>query len=225
MNGTARGPLVIALHTILALIVGLFVAAHFYPGTLNPIHDRISNYAAAAPWSGLITMCMVLLGLAYLLIAFGMVRHLRHNTVTALAAIFLSIGGSQLFLVALFPISLKRYEQTLRDRITGENVKHWMEQARAEHAQEIHNLTIGVAITCFVLALVMLAVGLRDEHPSVRRLSALLAGPVVLLFAMSNLHAAAPGLWQRLGFVLVLAWMALAGRRLLVPRAPGASPH
>ena len=216
----SRFTLTRAVWISLALLCVLFVAAHLRPGGLNPIHSRISNYAATAPWGVLISGCIVLLGAIYLIVAFGIVRSLPHNTATALAALLLAVGGSQLFFVARYPIKSTSYTETLLDDFTGRNVAHWKADARAEVAQEVHNLTIGITLTALVLALAALARGLRDSppHAKVRTICAALLTPMILLFLLSHYHEAMAGLWQRLGFVVVVAWIASAGRSLCEPR-------
>ncbi len=76
----------------------------------------------------------------------------------------------------------------------------------------------GIALTALVLALAALARGLRDSppHAKVRTICAALLTPMILLFLLSHYHEAMAGLWQRL--VVVVAWIASAGRSLCEPR-------
>jgi hypothetical protein len=211
---------------ILVVLSLLFIVGHLNPGkSLDPVTKHISSYASSAPWAWMILSCMALLGAAYLLIAYGLIKHLHHHDAGAIAALALAVAGALLFFVALYPTWTAGARQTrdigywerLRMAATGRTAE-LTDIAERDKVAAIHDQLIQSSTAFLLMAQLAVACALWSES-SRRRYSwgtLLLAALGLTAFSLSKAQPAFAGLWQRTGFVVILSWMLFVGRRFII---------
>jgi hypothetical protein len=193
------------------------------------VKNYISEYATSAPWGWMILGCMLLLGVSYWFLAFGIIKFFHHSNAAALGAIALSISGALLFLTALYPTwtvgatkaqelkSWERIKMAVALIISKDSLNAEIERAHRDKVAAIHDQMIQTSIACLVVAQAALAWALWREGDR-RRLTLLtvaLATLGVTAFALSKGSPQTAGLWQRIGFVFIIAWMLWVGRRFV----------
>ena len=195
--------------SLLWLLFGCFVAAHLFPGRLNPIQHVISQYASSAPSKVLITACMILLGLLSAVLGFRMALCLRRPQ-------FLLAG--MLLFCALLPL---RYTAAYRALAVSEaqRAPYWWEFWKPSPSPNVwdnaiarvHEDVIRDACVAIILAMIVFALGSRMTRPARKapatRTSSLGAAALVF-FLMRISFKDWQGLWQRLGFICIVGWLA-----------------
>jgi len=193
---------------LLWLLFGCFVAAHLFPGRLNPIQHVISQYASSAPSKVLITACMILLGLLSAVLGFRMALCLRRPQ-------FLLAG--MLLFCALLPL---RYTAAYRALAVSEALRapYWWEFWKPSPGPNVwdnaiahvHEDVIRDACVAITLAMIVFALGSRVTRPAQKAPASItfsLGAAALVFFLMRIPFKDWQGLWQRLGFICIIAWL------------------
>ena len=219
----------------LGIVIVLFFVLGHWAGTLNPAKHFISQYATSAPWAWMILGCMMLLGVAYWFLAFGIIKFFHHSNAAALAAIALSISGALLFLVALYPTwtvgDTKFQSLNILERakifLSPDRLNKEIDRAHRDKVAAIHDQMIQFSIGGLLLSQTALAIALVREEKRTRLgvLTIILMASALAAFSLSEVFKdTVGGLWQRLGFGFVLVWVWGVGRNFLIPRLASDAP-
>lgn len=194
--------------SLLWLLFGCFVAAHLFPGRLNPIQHVISQYASSAPSKVLITVCMILLGLLSAVLGFRMALCLRRPQ-------FLLAG--MLLFCALLPL---RYTAAYRALAVSEaqRAPYWWEFWKPSPGPNVwdnaiarvHEDVIRDACVAITLAMIVFALGSRMTKPAQKAPATItfsLGAAALIFFLMKIPFKDWQGLWQRLGFICIVGWL------------------
>ena len=170
-----------------AAVLGL----HLVRTDLPPVGSRLSAYAVG-PYGWLMAVAFVALGLS----AFGLSVVLltsHHGWVARLAGVTAAAAGVGLIVSAMFP--------------TGVSAS-----AEVVHSQASAFATVGLTVVAGVSSLLL-------DAGKDRRTLQLLAGAAVLLAVVSPVlhHSRFTGLVQRLLWLVLALWLAVAARRLSAP--------
>lgn len=188
------------------LLFGCFVAAHLFPGNLNPIQHVISQYASSAPSKVLITVCMILLGLLSAVLGFRMALCLRRPQ-------FLLAG--MLLFCALLPL---RYTAAYRALAVSEaqRAPYWWEFWKPSPSPNVwdnaiarvHEDVIRDACLAITLAMIVFALGSRMTAQKAPATITFIFGAAALIFFLMRIPFKDwQGLWQRLGFICIVGWL------------------
>jgi hypothetical protein len=208
-------------------IVVLFIAGHMRGAErgLHPLRNMISQYAVSAPFGMLLEVVMIMFGVMLAALAFFLALGANGSRSRVLAALLLA-GACVLAVLTAFhgtyPVSPPAVPNTrdwwtrTADWFRGARTPDHYLQGRLVAISGVHFVLIQSAI-----ALILLAIGAISAHAWNRhqRFTAI-ASSVLLLFALAMFMAPrwhhAHGLWQRLGFMTILAWVSWQWRACAV---------
>lgn len=193
---------------LLWLLFGCFVAAHLFPGRLNPMQHVISQYASSAPSKVLITACMILLGLLSAVLGFRMALCLRRPQ-------FLLAG--MLLFCALLPLRYTAAYQALAVS-EAKRAPYWWEFWKSSPGPNVwdnaiarvHEDVIRDACVAITLAMIVFALGSRLTRPAQKAPASItfsFGAAALVFFLLRIAFNGWQGLWQRLGFICIVAWL------------------
>lgn len=216
----------------LALLIVFFVLLHTWGwgGHLDWKVDPISVFTSSAPGKAFGTKCMIVLGLIYITLAVAMVPRMPRTLPGSLACLALAISGVLLLFVARYPAPYKPPHQpqktvwqVLKEKIgIVDPTPDWKVQ-EAEVAKAHDDMIRGSTVSLvFSQICLVFALWRNSRRAALARWTAVMLPAVALLFYGAFNSPTNPGLYQRIGFLVVLAWLWFSGRFFL--SAPATSP-
>ena len=183
---------------------------------LHPWENYLTEYMKAAPhWPWLVVACFAF-ALLLMLLAVALLWRSRPSLGAVLGCLLLAASSMGMFFIAYAP--MRRMEQppapshqwwTPTWWFTSHTARTPYEDGMADAYEDVHYRATRLVVTCGVLAMLCLSLGMRRETKgSMFSTLTLVCGVGVgLLFFAADQSTVLHGLWQRLGFGLLVVWL------------------
>lgn len=214
-----------ALSAHLVLVMAALIYGHSGTGTqeLSLVSSYISEYESSAPHWPWIIVAIFTFAVLLMLLAIGFLLRMEKSAVISLGCMLMASAAAGMFFVAYTPV--RRVEVPPAEPyafwaprwwFTSQTARTPYEDGMADAYSDVHYHAIRLVLITGLVGLVLVAAdGLR--RPEWKRFAGItIVSSLVMaaLFLMGEHLHGWHGLWQRLGFTVMYAWLWLARWRL-----------
>lgn len=212
--------------TLVLVVVGFALVYGHLGGAardLSLLHSYITEYQNAAPHWPWMVLASFLFAALLMLLALGFLLRLERSPLAALGCVLLAAAAMAMFFVSYSPMRIVEQPKPAAHRwwtprwwFSSQTARTPEEKGMAQAYSDVHYHAITLALTNGCLGMIAVALS-QWKNSAWRRFTRF---TVIASFAMAGLFIAGDrlahwhGLWQRLGFALMYAWLWSARWRL-----------
>lgn len=190
---------------------------------LSLTESYVSEYLSTAPHWPWIVVAVLSFGVLLLALAFGLLQRAPKVLPVTLGCLLLAAGSVPVFFVAYAP--MRRVQQPPPEHLAWWSPGRWFvsstaqtpyQQGLADAYSDLHYHAIKLVLISGLAGLLLLGAGCirHEEWRGFGRWTLIGAVIMGVLFVAGDQLPHQHGLWQRLGFGLMYAWLCTATRRV-----------